>query len=160
METEITILKQAVEKLTNKVSRLEFDLLKLTTEFQKAGITKPAKKESGLGIPVWNAYEKAFEHRYGFMPPRSAKSNKACADMAKRLGTDAAAVAKFYVEQNDPVWIRLHHPIGVLYQNCESVFSMWKTGKVITYGESRQIEKQGTNMNASREFLEKKYGRK
>jgi hypothetical protein len=156
-ESRILNLELSVKTLTEVVSNLNWELLKVKKsliEFE----SKQTKKQPGMGVPVWDAYLKAFVNRYDFEPVRNAKVNRNCSDIAKRLGADAPAVTAFYVGLNDPSWVRLNHPIGVLLVNCESIYSMWKQGGIKSISTARADERRGDNMNASREYLNRKHG--
>lgn len=158
---DLKTLEVGFRELTNKVSELNFKVLELEKKLRAfEGKSEKKNKLAGASLPAWEAYEKAFCFRYGVAPIRNAKVNAQCADLTKRLGKDAAAVIEFYVSLQDQQFVRLNHPIGILLQCCESVYTMWKRGKMTTAAEARAAEKSGNNQDASAAYLERKYGRR
>lgn len=159
MDERIKRLEESLQHLTNKFSDLEFKFLELGKAFKALdGKTEKKKKVQGISVPAWTAYEKAFWNRYGFMPVRNAKVNAQCMEIVKRLGDEARPVIDFYLTLNDPQYVRLNHPIGLLAMSAESVHAMWKRGRMTTTTEARAMENASTNMNASQKWLEKKHG--
>lgn len=159
MDQKLSALESEVQRLNNVISTLQFKFLELEKTVKALSGRAPAK-QSGIGVPVWDAYRAAYMRRYKNEPLRNAKVNRNCLDIAKRIGKDAPAVVEFYVVRtNDPGWVRLAHPLGILLANCESVYSMWKQGAMTSLTAARRAEQTGGNVDASRKFLDKKYGR-
>lgn len=157
-ESRIKALEVEIQRLTNSLASMNFKVLGLEKKLNELTERQPAK-QSGVGIPVWEAYRSAYMQRYKFEPARNAKVNRNCSDIAKRIGKDAPAVVEFYVLKcNDPQWVRLNHPIGILLMNCESVYSMWKQGGMVTRATAARAERRTDNMSASQAYLQRKHG--
>lgn len=154
--SRIRALEVEIQRLTDVVSALNFKVLGLESKMSED--RRPAKP-SGIGIPIWDAYRAAYLQRYRFEPARNAKVNKNCADISRRLGKDGPSVVEFYVLRcNDPQWTRMNHPIGILLANCESVYSMWRQGGMVTRTAAARAERVTDNMSASNSYLKRKHG--
>lgn len=156
MEKRIKALEDHLERLTNKISDLEFKFLNLQKVHGQRKVPAPADPISGA--KVWEHYEYAFLDKYKVRPVRNAKINKQCLEIQKRLGKDAPAVTAFYVTLNDPQFVRLNHPIGLLLLNCESIQTMWTRGSMTTSAQARTVEKISGNVVTSTQYLERKHG--
>lgn len=145
--------------LTNRVVDLESKMMILFHERKKAVDNKRKKDLPAPSVPAWEAYRDAFLKRYKVFPVRNAKVNRQCLDLMKRIGEDATKVIEFYLTLNDPQFLRMNHPLGVLLLNCESIHTMWQRGKMTTSVEAQREAQRGTNMNAANSYLESKHGK-
>lgn len=143
------------DELLGRLSRLELKVIELESRIPK----KKNALEKSIGIPVWEAYAAAFKKRYGVEPIRNAKVNRNCLDIAKRLGEDSIQVAQFYLTLSDQQFIRMNHPIGILLLHCESIHSMWRTGRMTTADSARMVERRINSVNASQQYLQRKHGK-
>ena len=155
-------IEQDIKELANAVAGIGMRLMAIEGQISAIShqIESKKVKPTGLGIPVWDAYAAAYMKRYGHEPVRNAKVNRACVDIAKRLGADAVAVTTYFLSVDGSECLRMNHPIGMLLQRCESYHSMWKSGKVTTAIEARSAERRSTNMSASQSYLQRKHGAK
>jgi chorismate mutase len=158
---KIEAMESEIQRLRDSIAQLNFTVMSLESKLSEIAqqIAPKKVKSEGVGIPVWESYRKAFMAKYRFEPIRNAKVNRNCADLAKRLGADAASVADFYVTKiNDPAWVRLNHPISILLMHCESVHAMWRKGGMVSTHDARVAERRSENIGASRDYLAKKHG--
>ncbi|WP_152534637.1 hypothetical protein [Martelella sp. AD-3] len=103
---------------------------------------------------AWRSYREAYEHRYGTPPVRNAKINGQVKSLVSRLGGEAAPVAAFYVNRiNDQYVVRNSHELGLLVAKAESYRTQWATGRAMTTGTARQIDRTQTNANAADEAI-------
>lgn len=149
-------IRAEIQQLINRISSLEFRILELEAKLKK---TKKSPALNSMGVRVWEAYREAFLARHKVEPVRNAKVNKNCQDIASRVGVeDGAAIAKFYLTLNDPQFLRMNHPIGFLVMHCESIHSMWKSGRVTTTSQAMIQERQSAGVSASQSYLQRKHG--
>ena len=118
---------------------------------------KLAKKNDNTEKPttkVWEAYSQAYWHRHGTLPVRNAKVNSQIKQLHDRLGTEAAAVAEFYVlNVNDAFVLRKTHDLGTLLAGAETYRTQWATGRTMTQTRARQIDSTQANASAVDEAL-------
>ena len=98
-----------------------------------------------LGSEVWEAYREAYKTRYGIDPVRNATTNSQCSSLAKRLGSSAIGVVKFYLTHNDGFYLKSQHPIGLCLSNAEGLYTQWVRGQAVTSTQVRQAEKTINN---------------
>lgn len=100
---------------------------------------------------IWSAYAAAYQNRYGATPVRNAKVNRQVVDLWKRLGSEAADVADYFVSINDAYLVRNCHDIGSLLSKAESYRTQWATGRQMNGRTARQIEDTQANVNAAQQ---------
>lgn len=101
----------------------------------------PSALAPGETVEVWNAYEHAYEQRYGIKPVRNGRTNGMLADLLKRLPkSEAPQVAAFYLTHNNPYYVAKRHPVNLLLADAEGLRTQWATGTKATTLESRQAE--------------------
>lgn len=115
-------------------------------------VREPADKT--LGSKIWDEYAEAYEGRYGTPPVRNAAVNSKCTQLAKRLGEDAPAVARFFVSHNRQFYVLKSHPIGMLLADAEGLHTEWVKGKQTTNTEARAAENKQQIVNAWAKHLE------
>jgi hypothetical protein len=119
-----------------------------------AAVEKAAPKVSSA--ESWEAYQDAYQHRYGVVPIRNATVNAQMAQVVKRLGeTEAPEVAAFYVSHNDAFYVRQVHPVGMLLRDAEKLRTEWATGRRTTAAGARAIDQKQNAYNAVQEVLER-----
>lgn len=104
---------------------------------------------------IWTAYSEAFQIRYQAAPVRNAKVNRNVVDLWKRLGSEAAAVAEFYVGINDSYLIRNCHDLGSLLVKAESYRTQWATNRQMNATTAQQIERKQANLQAGQEAAQR-----
>ena len=118
---------------------------------------KQAKKTDNADKPttkIWEAYSQAHWHRHGTMPVRNAKVNSQIKQLHDRLGSEAAAVAEFYVlNVNDAFVVRKTHELGLLLSSAESYRTQWATGRAMTQTRARQMDSTQANASAADEAI-------
>lgn len=98
---------------------------------------------------VWAKYSDAYERRYGAKPTRNASVNGKLAQFLKRVAAEEApAIAAFFVAHNDQFYVKSMHPVGLLLKDAEKLRTEWATGRQVTSGQARQIDRRQTNFNA------------
>jgi hypothetical protein len=91
-----------------------------------------AKSPAGKGkakaptSPVWAAYSVAYQERYGIAPVRNSTINGQLAHLVRRLDDEAPAVARYYLDLEDPYYRREGHSVGALLKHCEQLRTLWK----------------------------------
>lgn len=103
--------------------------------------------------PIWLAYSTAYRRRYGAEPVRNAKVNGQLAQLAKRLGDDAAEVAAFYVGHSGAYYGQRGHCVDALLRDCEKLRTEWATGRQITGIGSRLEERTSHTGQVFRDLL-------
>lgn len=94
---------------------------------------KATPKEASTGTAVWQTYSTAYACRYGENPVRNVTVNGQIANFVKRLGADESPhVAAFYVQHNDPYYVRNAHSVGLMLRDAEKLRTEWKTGKNVS----------------------------
>lgn len=80
----------------------------------------PTSPESASYAP-WMAYAKAFKKVHRDWPIFNASVASLMSQLVKRVGADATATARYYVENiTARQVVEGHHPISTLLKNCES----------------------------------------
>ncbi|MEO8641878.1 hypothetical protein [Pseudomonas sp.] len=104
---------------------------------------------------IWSSYSAAYQLRYQAAPVRNAKVNRNVVDLWKRLGSEAAAVAEFYVGINDSYLIRNCHDLGSLLVKAESYRTQWATNRQMNGTTAQQIERKQANLQAGQEAAQR-----
>lgn len=99
-----------------------------------------------LNARIWSAYKDAYFLRYKTEPVRNASVNSKISQLAKRLGADAEKIVVFYVNHNDPFYIRQLHQIGACLTNAEALYTQFKRGVAVLPRDVKNFE-QNQNMN-------------
>lgn len=80
---------------------------------------------------TWRSYATAYLARYGTAPVRNSKVNAAVKAFVQRVGTEEAPqIAAFYVEHDEPFYVRKCHDTGQLLADAEKLRTEWKTGRL------------------------------
>jgi hypothetical protein len=101
----------------------------------------PSVKSDPRNRLTWDSYAAAYSARYRVPPVSNAKVNTNIAQLVKRLGNEAPAVAAFYLTHNEPFYVKKRHAIGLLLNDAEGLRTQWKTGTKATSLEARSAEK-------------------
>ena len=104
---------------------------------------------------IWAFYSGAYQNRYQAAPVRNAKVNRNVVDLWKRLGSEAAAVAEFYVGINDSYLIRNCHDLGSLLAKAESYRTQWATNRQMNGTTAQQMERKQANLQAGQEAAQR-----
>jgi hypothetical protein len=104
---------------------------------------------------IWSSYSAAYQSRYQAAPVRNAKVNRNVVDLWKRLGSEAAVVAEFYVGINDSYLIRNCHDLGSLLAKAESYRTQWVTNRQMNATTAQQIERKQANLQAGQEAAQR-----
>lgn len=99
--------------------------------------------------PTWDAYAGAYRRRYGVDPVRNKTVNAQLSAFVQRIGaSESPAVAAWYVQHNNALYVRAKHPSNLLLRDAEGLRTEWATGQMVTDGRARQIDRKQTNANA------------
>ncbi len=122
---------------------------------QKVRTPKAPESKMDTG-PTWAAYQEAYRRRYdGHELIRNATVNTQMANFVKRIGVDEAPkVAAFFLTHSDAYYVKQGHPPGLLLKDAEKLRTEWIRGKRITGAQAREGERQDTNVQAMKQFLE------
>lgn len=134
-------------------------LLRIETLLQTK-VTQKAKAEDKVSTSVlWAAYSDTFEKRYKVKPERNASVNGMISQVVKRVpAAEHAALAEFFVRQNDWQFTKQMHSPKALLSNVEMLLTRMRSGVVITDSKARQLENAQTNAQAARDYRERKHG--
>jgi len=117
---------------------------------------RPKKPEPNpLNKETWESYERAYQRRYGVPPVRNAKVNGQVAQLVKRLGAEAPAVAEFYLSHNKAWYTQKAHAVDGLLTDAEALRTQMATGRQLTQVGSRDLERQQSNAAVFTKFLQK-----
>lgn len=143
---------------------------------QKSELGKEAKKKSCEGgqplaakaraaaesksAPAWWAYVAAYRTVYAVEPVRNAKTNAQMAAFVSRVPlAEAPAVAAFYVRHKNKFYVLKRHPVGLLLQDAEGLYTQWKTKRSVTASQAAQIDKTAGALNVFQEVKDELYGK-
>jgi len=88
-----------------------------------------AREAEAPTAAVWQAYSDAYFRRYQVEPARNATVNGQLANLVARLGAqEAPHVAAFYVANDEPLYRRKRHPVGLLLHDAEGLRTQWARG--------------------------------
>lgn len=104
------------------------------------GRKRAAPREASPSSAVWESYRAAYRRRYGEDPVRNAMVNGQLGNLFKRLGTEAAAVAEFYVAHNGQFYRQTAHAVGPLVRDAEKLRLEWKRGAALRTGPTTRSE--------------------
>jgi hypothetical protein len=104
---------------------------------------------------IWSSYANAYQARYGAAPVRNAKINRQVVELWKRLGSESAPVADYFVSINDAYLVRNCHDLGSLLAKAESYRTQWATGRQMNATTAQQIERKQANLNAGQEAAQR-----
>lgn len=90
---------------------------------------RPRHRPEAKSSPTWERYRKAYEKKYGVTPIRDRIVNANLCKLVDRLGSDAPAVAEFYVTLVDPLYIRAKHSTNLLVLNAEALRTEYLTSR-------------------------------
>lgn len=118
----------------------------------KTEIAESAKPETDLQAAcreTWKSYSDAYYLRYETEPVRNATINTQVKAFVKRIGAEESPhVAAFFVQSNAAFYVQRGHVFGNLLADAEKLRTEWATGKSVTSGAARQVDRLQTNMNA------------
>lgn len=98
--------------------------------------SKPSSESSSSA--AWASYAKAYEQRYRTAPVRNAAVNGQFAHFVSRIPADEApAVAAFYVEHGNALYVNAGHPVNLLLRDAESLRTQWVTGRRLGSGDGQ-----------------------
>lgn len=94
----------------------------------------------GLNAEIWKSYSDAYFARYGTDPVRNAKVNAQVSQLAKRLGSEAPDIARFYVAHNKAFYVSKTHELGLCLSDAESLRTQWATGRTVTQRQAQHAD--------------------
>lgn len=106
-----------------------------------------------MTVPTWEAYAEAYEARYGLPPVRNATVNGQLANVVKRLGAEAPAVARFYVGHNAHGYVKGMHQVGLLLHDAEKLRTEWATNRRVTDTQARQADRRQSTGDVVAELI-------
>lgn len=108
-----------------------------------------------MTAPVWAAYAAKYRERYGVDPVRNAKINGQLAQFLRRIPVaDAPALAAWYVEHPNALYVRSQHVIGLLLRDAEGLYTQWKSGRWMTAAKAHEHDARSTRGDMWREIAE------
>ena len=92
--------------------------------------TKTKSLSRAASADTWDAYSRAYTHRYGVGPTRNAKVNSQLSQFCKRVPIEEApAIAAFYVGHNNSFYIRAAHSVAIMLNEAEKLRTEWLTDR-------------------------------
>ena len=117
---------------------------------------KPASKANPDNVKTWEAYARAYRHRYGMLPTPNAQTRGMVAKLVKLVGADTAPMlAAFFVQHNDGYFVRTRHALNGLINSYQQVLTDMARGEQMTATKARQTEKTQTNMDVAARLIAK-----
>lgn len=101
---------------------------------------KPSATDTELNRKIWESYRGAYFSRYGVNPVRNGGVNTKIKGIGEKLGSEAPAVAEFYVMHNKRFYVEALHAIGPLHQDAEGLRTQWATGQTVTQRQAQQTD--------------------
>lgn len=92
---------------------------------QRSPVAKPGTLRLSTAS-VWAAYREGYVERYGVEPLRNPTVNGQLAHLLRRLGQEAPAVARYYLDLETPLYRREGHSVGMLLKHAEHLRTLWK----------------------------------
>lgn len=136
-------LDQRERKSSEKELEGEKEKKENTCETPENGARIIVPSQKGISVKTWEAYSCAYLKRYGSIPVRNKKINGQLCSLVERLGAEEAPlVAAFYVEHNNPYYVRERHPVDALLKSAEGLRTQWATGVKATTGEAKNAERR------------------
>jgi hypothetical protein len=110
----------------------------------------PVSVDRDLNAEIWKAYADAYFDRYKTEPVRNAKVNGQVAQLAKRLGSEAPDVVRFYLSHPKTFYIGKMHEFGLCLSDAESLRTQWAKGRAITNTDLKRFEKNQESRDLDR----------
>ena len=108
--------------------------------------------KKGKSTATWNAYSRAYLHRYRDAPLRNAKVSKLLCQFVDQVGADdAPMIAAYYLTLDDQWYQKKSHDVPTLLQNAQGIRTQWATGTNRTSQQIRQTERMSGNAQAVNE---------
>ena len=116
---------------------------------------KPASKANPDNVKTWEAYARAYRHRYGMFPTPNAQTRGMVAKLVKLVGADTAPMlAAFFVQHNDGYFVRTRHALNGLINSYQQVLTDMARGEQMTPTKARQTERTQANFESHKGALE------
>lgn len=109
-----------------------------------SGPAKPNLPSKDLNAEAWAAYADEYEKKYRVTPVRNRTINGQVANLVQRLGADAPAVARFYVQHPKKFYAERLHPFGACLADAESLRTQWALGRAVT---DRDVKRYADNQD-------------
>lgn len=144
------------ESLNNRIEKKRKEKKRIERDFdppppaQAPLAPKDISTGDGLNSEIWKAYADAYFHRYKTEPVRNAKVNGQISQLARRLGSEAPDVVRFYVGHNKTFYAAKCHEIGLCLSDAEALRTQWAKGKAITNADLKRFERNVENHNLDR----------
>ena len=152
----LTAEKNEVLMNRNEMNRNEMNRnrkeVKHPKDVSKENEKKLQRNNPELNALIFKAYSDAYFLRYNVLPLKNAANNSKISQLAKRLGTQAVDVVKFYLTHNDQYYIKTTHSLGGCLSNAESLLTQFLRGKSVTGHEARTAEKIESNISQAEMF--------
>ena len=114
---------------------------------------KTAQKKSQANpdnVACWQAYEKAYQNRYGCLPVPNAKTRGQVATLVRYVGKDfAVALAEYFLSHNDSWFVKRRHEFGCLLYSYQQVLTDMQRGEQMTQARARQADQTQSNFESA-----------
>jgi hypothetical protein len=99
-------------------------------------------KPEAKSAPVWQAYCRGYERRYGELPIPNMRQYKSCCQIIDRIGVSRAAeLAEWYPTSRNMFYAAAGHPLPLLVRDCEQLYTQLSTGRQITRSKASEDDR-------------------
>lgn len=150
LETENQSLKDQIEALKNQLAEQQKPQVVAVIEKPKATKTPAVKTEQQqANAETWQSYANAYFNRYQVEPLRNAKTNTVISNFVKAVGAEVApAMARYYVNMNNPFYLQKVHSVGLLLSDAEQIRTQFLKNREITRQDIKRVEAAQISRNA------------
>lgn len=136
--------KTDVEKCSNKRKEKEIkEKQNMVTDVATAPLSpeiilpkKTDEQKKSKSGPTFDAYSAAYELKYGYKPLRDGQVSSILCKFVDRVGKDnAPKIAEFYLSHNSNFYILKKHPVKLLLDDAEKLYTEWKSGNTVDLGK-------------------------
>jgi uncharacterized protein YdaU (DUF1376 family) len=132
VERRLNVRSTSVEKKPTSVKKKSTDVQLTKNQEPRTNNqsnTSSDEASPSPGAQAFNAYAQAYRTRYGCDPVRDVKVNSLFANIAKRLGANAPAVAAWYVTSESLLpYTKSSHDPTLLLRDAAGLHTRWLQG--------------------------------
>lgn len=151
---EFTILSNRID-IKRKEKKGHYKEYQAPREIEETAVIQIDTKTKELNRQIWEAYRDEYSFRYHVDPVRNASVNSKISQIAKRLGTEAVDVVRFFVQHPKAFYVGKLHDIGLCLADAEALRTQWANGKAITNSDIRNYEQNHDRQELLRSIEEK-----
>lgn len=109
---------------------------------RKTKAPKVVPPELALNREIWASYEQAYQDRYhGQSPVRNKTVNSMIAKIGEKLGAEAPAVVRFFVQHPKTLYVQNLHPLSLCLRDAEALRTQWALDHAVTDRDVKNYQK-------------------